>query len=1005
MADWQEKFSHKMTTADIAISKLRNGQCIFIGSACSEPQKLTSSLATLGNRFVDVEVIHLMSRSRICLTSPQLAGHFRYNTFYVGKAVSDAITGGDADFTPVSLHELPGMIASGRILIDVALIQVSPPDDLGFCSLGISVDAVRAAAENAGLVIAQVNPRMPRVLGNSFIRVEDIDFLVEGDEPLITVESPVLDAISLTIGKFVADLIEDGSCLHLGSGAIPCAVTRHLEMKHDLGIHTMVITDDILRLIYSGAVSNMKKNTDRGKSVGAMAVGSEKLYDALNVTPHIELHPLNHVSDPAIISKNDNFVSVNSVLEIDLSGLGLGDALLVGQDDSGIGSNLDFVYGAHESQGGKAILALPSTSSDGSRSRIVPKITESSGLHIDRAAVDFVVTEYGSVQLTGLSLRERAIALISIAHPRFRQTLLEAAKKLRYVPSDQRINPEGGEVYPTEYEVQYTCKDGLKVKFRPIKPFDERRLKRMFYSQSPETLYARFHTTVKAIPEGTIQNLVNIDYSKDVCILGLVGPEENPRIVGMASYMYHPPSNMGEFDMVVAEDFRGRGIGSFLSHYITEIARSRGLSGMWADVLVSNEAAKTLFERMWPRAARKREGGVETFTYRFEDDDKPLHPLKSAFVYSERFSDFEYSPDHPFKPSRAKDSYRLCLRQGFLKEPWMRVVEPKPMAEERLVESHDPGYLDALKKAGQGKFDESFLGYGLGTDDCPIFKGLWDYILLYCSSTLAAVDLLLENRYELVFCPLGGFHHSGREHAEGFCYVNDVIVAIDYLLAHGLRVAFVDIDAHHCNGVQDAYYEDDRVLVISLHESGKTLYPWSGFETEIGKDKGKGYNMNIPLPRETDDECYLKAFTALVPPALSAFAPDVLIGEIGADTHRNDPLTNLKLTNNGYAGCIEILRDISPRILLLGGGGYDPDTTARSWARAWAMANNIEQTPGYMANLGGTFLGSLELDDGSLEDMRYYTTGKIKEDIILEIDRIIQFHKENILKLLMPASR
>ena len=997
---WQEKYQDKLTSPEAALSGLRNGQCVFIGSGCGAPQLLVETLAGVARRFADMEVIHLMTRGKLVLVGPAFEGHFRYNTFYVGRSVSDAITAGTADYTPIALHKLPRMIEQGRIVVDAALIQVTPPDDLGFCSLGISVDAVKAAAENARLVIAEVNPNMPRTMGNSFIPIERIDWLVEGTDQPITVASPKLDAISLTIGRFVGDLVEDGDCLHLGSGAIPCAVTRHLETRRDLGVHTEVLTDDILRLIRSGAVTNLRKATDRGRAVAAMATGSAELYRAIDNNPHFELHPLDYVHDPAVISRNDRFVSVNSVLEIDLSGLGLGDALLVDQAYAGIGSNLDFVKGAAASRGGKVILALPSTSADGSRSRIVSKITESSGVHIERALVDFVVTEYGSVQLTGLSLRERAVALISIAHPRFRAGLLDEARSLRYVSRDQQINPEGGGVYPSEYEARHTCKDGLRVTFRPVKPTDERRLKRMFYSQSPETLYARFHTTVKALPEGTLQKLVNIDYSKDICILGLVAPEENPRVAGVASFMYHPPSNMGEFDMLVSEEYRGRGIGSFLSHYVNEIARSRGLSGLWADILVSNEAAITLFDRIWPTATRKRDGGVETFTHRFEDDTAPPHPLRSAFVYSERFADFEYGEGHPFRPVRAREAYRLCQRQGFLKEPWMSVVEPALIAEERLVESHDPGFLAALKRAGAGELDQSLVRYGLGTDDCPIFPGLWDYVLLYCSSTLAAVDRLLEHRDEMAFCPLGGFHHSSRSHAEGFCYVNDVIVAIDDLLAHGLRVAFVDIDAHHCNGVQDAYYDDDRVLVISLHESGKTLYPWSGFEDEIGKDKGLGTNVNVPLPAETDDDCYLKAFTAIVPPLLVAFAPDVVVAEVGADTHHRDPLTHLRLTGNGYGECIETLRELSPRLLMLGGGGYDLNTVTRSWALAWAAANNIVSTPGYMANLGGVFLGSLELDEASLEDMRYVTSGDLKTAILGEVDRLCEFHRKNTFPLL-----
>jgi len=322
------------------------------------------------------------------------------------------------------------------------------------------------------------------------------------------------------------------------------------------------------------------------------------------------------------------------------------------------------------------------------------------------------------------------------------------------------------------------------------------------------------------------------------------------------------------------------------------------------------------------------------------------------------------------------------------------------IGRERLIESHDPAFVDALEKANSGEWDDSLVKFNLGGEDTPVFKNLFDYVLLYTSATLTGVDLIISENANVVFNPLGGFHHSSRNCAEGFCYVNDVIVAIDAFLANGLRVAYIDIDAHHGNGVQSAYYDDDRVLTVSIHQTGKSLYPWSGFVEEIGEKKGLGYNINIPLPHGTDDESFEMVFDGIVPKAVKQFQPNVVVAVVGADTHKNDPLTDLNLTNNGMVEAIKRIREYSHHLLLLGGGGYNVKSTSQAWCRMWAAVNRKDSIPVYLTVLGGTFMSSEGLEGGEIVDLTYRITGEEKDKILDELDRVILFHEKNTLPLI-----
>jgi acetoin utilization protein AcuC len=372
--------------------------------------------------------------------------------------------------------------------------------------------------------------------------------------------------------------------------------------------------------------------------------------------------------------------------------------------------------------------------------------------------------------------------------------------------------------------------------------------------------------------------------------------------------------------------------------------------------------------------------------------------LTSVFIHSHELAKFEFGSDHPFKPERAIKAYELCRRYGVMDRPWMKTKEPKPIDPELLSLFHDEEYLSLLKDASTGKVTLDMLSHGIGSEDNPIVAGIYEWSLMTAGATYMGMRFILEGEADVAFNPLGGFHHARRDYAEGFCYVNDVAIAIAAAMKRGMRGAFIDIDAHHCNGVQEAFYEEDRVLVISLHETGETLYPGTGRLDEIGTGKGAGYNINIPLAEGTDDEVYLYAFQEVIPPIIRTFEPDFVVAEIGADTLRSDPLAHLMLTNNGYQEVIKVIKRFSRPILALGGGGYDIYRTARCWTLAWSILNEIEPQDEFAGSVGGMMFGP-EMEVGSLYDVPRPTTGEVKEKAFARAEEAVKYIKEKVFPL------
>jgi acetoin utilization protein AcuC len=374
--------------------------------------------------------------------------------------------------------------------------------------------------------------------------------------------------------------------------------------------------------------------------------------------------------------------------------------------------------------------------------------------------------------------------------------------------------------------------------------------------------------------------------------------------------------------------------------------------------------------------------------------------MKTIFVFSGAMGHFDFGYDHPFKPERAIKTFDLCTRYGIMNHPWMTLLNPEPLDPNLLTLFHKPTLIQAIEKASRGEFEIEMLRFGLGTEDNPILPGIYEWSLRAAGGTHQAMESILTGQADAAFNPFGGFHHALPDQAEGFCYLNDIAVTLLDALKKipGIRIAFIDCDAHHGNGVQAAFYEDPRVLFISLHETGRTLYPWSGSETEIGSGKGKGFTVNVPLEPGTDDEVYTLAFEALVPPLVRSFGPDIIVAELGADTLISDPLTHLKLTNNGYQQVVRSIKNLCPKVLGLGGGGYDLYRTARCWTLAWAILNDVVPVDEFAGLVGGMMFGP-EMEVGSLYDYPYLSQGETKEKALQEVRRVVTFIQDEVFPL------
>jgi acyl-CoA hydrolase/GNAT superfamily N-acetyltransferase len=619
---WADTYLQKKTTPEQAIARIRSGQRVFIGSGCGEPQVLIQKLVEKTNNFSGLEIVRLLGRETASLTAiadKTRDTNLNIRSIYLGSTKPFSIAKQRRFITPMNMSDVPSLFTTRKLPLNVALIQVSPADDFGWMSLGISVDVTMAAARSADFVIAQVNPRMPRVMGQSFIHVNDVDLIVEYEEELLSVPpSNETSEAATRIGRHIANLIVDGSTLQIGLDAASQATLQGLSNKNDLGVHSQFLTDDIMNLYATGNINNKKKGINEGKMVASMAIGSHNLYEFLNDNPAIDFHPSDYVNDPFIISQHNKMVSMNVAKTMDLTGQ-VSAAASASTRFAGVSGIPDFVRGARRSPGGKSILMIFSTSEteDGLVSNIVPYLNDTVVV-VPRGDVHYVVSEYGAVNLFGKSIQERVIAMISIAHPNFREQLFEAAKERGLIGAERTLGEAAKAVYPIQLE-EVLHINGEKVTIRPSKPVDDRRIQEHYYSLPKEDVLSRFFCQKTIFARTEMESRSHVDYVNDLTLMAVVGEFGFGRVIGVAESMKLPDQNMAEVAFSISEEYKGKGLGSFFLKKLAAVARENGIGGLTAFTFPSNKAMINLFKTLPYKVRTQYEDGDLILTCRFNE--------------------------------------------------------------------------------------------------------------------------------------------------------------------------------------------------------------------------------------------------------------------------------------------------------------------------------------------------------------------------------------------------
>ncbi len=622
MADgayWADNYVQKRCTAEDAIGHIRPGQRVFIGSSCGEPQHLVKTLAEATGWFTDLEIVRLMSleSAPLSLIADRTRGQrLNIRSFYMGSAKSSRLAQKSRFLTPLNLSAVPRLFKSRRLPIHVALIQATPPDDFGWMSLGVSVDITLSAAYSADLVIVQVNPEMPRVLGRSFIHVDDVHLVVEKREPILTLPPIPESAAAETIARLISRLIEDGSTVQISPGTPPRATLMALSGKKDLGIHTQFLTDEIMQLFARGVITNRRKGVNNRKMVASSAIGSPALYQFINDNPAIEFHPSDYVNDPSVIAAHHKMVSLSVAMAMDLTGQVAADALEF-NNYSDVTGMLDFIRGAFQAEGGRSIIMLPATAAGGKKSRITPMLGDTAVV-VPRADVHYVASEFGVVNLFGKSLQERAMAMISIAHPGFRDELLRQAKQLSLIGAQRELKGSLHGVYPLRLEETFEM-DGETVTVRPAKPVDERRIQEHFYTLDKNDILSRFFHEKTSFIYEEVGEVFQVDYITNLTILAVVGEFGFGKVVGIGEYLLDPSCNLAEVAFSISRPWQGKGLGKRLMRKLFEGARDNGIAGFTAYTAPGNQGMIHLFNSLSLNVVTTMEAGMMALSCRFDD--------------------------------------------------------------------------------------------------------------------------------------------------------------------------------------------------------------------------------------------------------------------------------------------------------------------------------------------------------------------------------------------------
>ncbi len=590
--NWQDK----LVSPEKVLQHIKPGMTIFLGSGLAEPRTLMKSLIESGLPDMnDLEFIQLTNYSGFLSLSDMSYGKYRLKTFFSSWVSSEAVVSDSVDLIPARISQLPKIIKSNRIPIDVAFIQISPPDEAGYCSLGVAVDIAREAMEKAKLVVAEINTKIPFTFGDTIVSISDFDLVVKSTEPPTYYKPrpvrPVIDLVAANI----AQLIKDDDCISFLVGPLFEALGRHLDQKKNLGIHTPYFSDAMMNLVKSGAVTNYRKSLYRGKSVASYAIGTPALMHWLDRNPLVEFQSVEQVFDPIQIGRIPNFVVVNEANKVDLLGR---IAFPAGKNDitSGPGKSADLFAGAEMSPGGRNIIGLPSRNTKGKPNIVVMLRSFRNQFH-NRESIDAVVTEYGIANLKWRTIRERAQALIDIAHPDDRKKLVEDAKAKRIIFLDQIFLSDSARLYPSEVVSEHVMKNGLPVRFRPIKPSDEEAMRRFFYRFSKQSIYRRFFFPVSTMPHNKMQAYVNVDYRSEMSVVALINEPGQEIIIAEARYAGDEETGFGDLAFFVDEKYQGLRIAPYLYDLLTRLAKERGLRGFTAEVLQENKGMLKVFEK------------------------------------------------------------------------------------------------------------------------------------------------------------------------------------------------------------------------------------------------------------------------------------------------------------------------------------------------------------------------------------------------------------------------
>ena len=606
-----------VVSPEVVLKKIRPGMSIFLTTGVAEPRTMVRQImGSKAKNLEDLELVQLVSFGEAISLEALKSKNFRLKTFFSGWAADKAIQEGLVDLVPSRFQKIPELISAGQIPLDMAIIQITPPNDAGYCSLGVAVDVAWEAMEKAAIKVGEINQKIPRTFGDTFVPVSEFDYLILSEDLPIYFDRWPVDEVLDKVARNVAALIEDGSCLAFSIGPLFEALGRHLKSKRNLGIHSPYFTDPLMDLIQSGAVTNRRKESYRGKSLTSYAFGTPELFTWLHNNPLVEFQRIDKVFNPQIIGRNTNFITTIAARKIDLYGR---VGLYVGKGNVATGPSevLDFFNGAELSENGRSIFALTSRDPKG-EPNILPSIADWPNQFSMTESVRTVVTEHGVAYLEGRTVRERAQALIEVAHPDDRAKLVDEAKKRKIVYPDQIFLAESARLYPMEISDTLTFKGDVRIRFRAIKPSDEEGMRHLFYRFSDESSYYRYFHSVRTMPHAKMQEYVNVDWSRDLSIVGLVGEEGEGRIIAEGRYLSIPGSLLAELVFVVDENFQSFGIATYLYGMLIRLAKERGLKGFMADVLFDNLAMMKVFHKGELPVRVNLESGVYHLTMPFE---------------------------------------------------------------------------------------------------------------------------------------------------------------------------------------------------------------------------------------------------------------------------------------------------------------------------------------------------------------------------------------------------